>query len=1179
MRALLRMMLVCISISQLSFYCLAQVGIINTYVGPSMPVIGAQATTQPIDGSTAVTFDGTGGFYFSSYYQNRVYRVSSDGKLHWIAGSGAGGYSGDGGKATSAQLNHPAQLAVDSDGNLFIADFLNNRIRKVTSGGMISTVAGNGTTGYNGDNRAATSATLYNPTGVAVDSSGNLYIADLYNHRIRKVSSSGIITTVAGNGAAGSGGDGGKATSTQLNNPFAVAIDSTGNFFIADCLNNRIRKVSSSGTITTVAGNGSSGFGGDGGQATSAQLKYPTSVAVDSAGSLFISDGSNNRIRKVSPSGIITTLAGNGVAGFSGDGGLATAAQLSPNGIAVDSTGNLLISESANNRIRMVSSLGIITTVAGSGLGGYSGDGGVAALAQINQPYGVALDSAGNLFVADYGNGCIRKVSSSGIITTVAGTGTIGYSGDGGQATSAMIGASGVAVDSAGNIYILANYRIRKVSSSGIITTIVGTGSGGFAGDGGFATSAQVNNAFGIAVDSAGNLFIADTNNNRIRVVSTSGIITTVAGNGISGYGGDGGKATSAQLNAPRAIAVDSAGNLFIADSGNNVIRKVSSSGIITTVAGNGATGYSGDNGPASLAQFNNPRGIAVDSSGNIFITDRSNSRIRKVSTSGMITTVAGSGAFTTGVVGNGVSGYYGDGGPATFAQLNQPFGAVPDSDGNLFIADTLNNRIRKVSKPNISSDFALSAGGVGQASTVGGNPDPRPGYATVALKSGKAPYGTAVFSFKEGGITVSEAGVPASPPTTSARVFIDYRSGVNAIPARSNAGVVEVNTGIAVVNYGATAANITYTLRDASGSPITTGHGMMAAGQHISCFIDQLKDIASDFNLPANFQTAIQFGTLEITSTQPLSVLALRGTTNQRQQFLFTTTPVADLTQSPGSDPIYFAQLGDGGGYTTSIILMNTSVTNETGMLQIIDNNGAALTVHQAGGSSGSSFHYSIPPNGIFHFQTDGSSANANAGWVQLTPDSGTSVPVGSGVFGYNPVNVLVTESGVPSASATTHARIYVDLSGNHGTGLAIANINNASAAITINAFQTDGSTAAGIGNSSLTLAAYGHNSQFANQLIAGLPDGFTGLLDISSTKPFAALTMRSLYNENNDYLMTTFPIADMNQTAPSPIVFPHIADGGGYLTQFILLSAGGASSTAISYFDSNGQPLAVGR
>jgi hypothetical protein len=807
----------------------------------------------------------------------------------------------------------------------------------------------------------------------------------------------------------------------------------------------------------------------------------------------------------------------------------------------------------------------IITTYAGNGSLGFSGDDGPATLAQLYGAAGVAVDSAGNLFIADWHNNRIRKVSSSGIITTVDGNGIIncygfgcysGCGGDGGSATSAQLnGPTGVAVDSAGNLFIadMNNGRIRKVSSLGIITTVTGhgsclygsDGSQGYSGDGGPATSAQLQHPHGVAVDSAGNLFIADGNNYRIRKIDSSGIITTVAGNGTSGYSGDGGPATSAQLQYPIRVSIDSAGNLFIADGH---IRKVTPSGGISTVAGVG-------------------NDLTVDSAGNVFIA--SDYLISKVTPEGGIVAVAG----------NGTPGYSGDGGLATLAQLNSPGGVTVDSAGNLFIADTQNDRIRKVSNPNVFINLGLSAGGAGQSSTLGIDQTTHTGYATVTMNSGAVPYGTAVFSFKQGGVTVSETGVPASPPTVSSRVFIDYRAGVYAVPARSDAGVVDINTGIAVVNRGTSTANVTYTLRDGSGSNLSTGHGTIAAGMHFSCFIGQLKDVASDFNFPANFPTAIQFGALDIVSDQPLSVLAIRGTMNQRQQFIITTTPVADLTRSPGSSPLYFAQLADGGGYTTSLILMNTSSANETGTLQIMDNNGNPLAVNPAGGASGSSFNYSISPNGIVHFQTDGSPTNWKVGWVQLIPDSGTSTPIGSGVFGYNPVNVLVTESGVPSASGTTHARIYVDLSGNHNTGLAIANISGAAANITINVYQTDGVTAAGTSNGPLTLAAHGHDAEFAGQFITGLPDGFTGVLDVSSTTPFAALTVRSLMNENNDYLITTFPVADVNQPAPSPIVFPQIADGGGYMTQFILLGMGGASSTTVSYFDNNGLPLAVGR
>jgi hypothetical protein len=609
---------------------------------------------------------------------------------------------------------------------------------------------------------------------------------------------------------------------------------------------------------------------------------------------------------------------------------------------------------------------------------------------------------------------------------------------------------------------------------------------------------------------------------------------------------------------------VDSEGNLFISDTSNHCIRKVSASGIITTVA----NGSSGDGGSADSDQLYYPSGVAVDSKGNLFITDQGNYHIRKVTPDGIISMVAGNGSY----------GYSGDDGPATSAQLSRPNGIAVDSSDDLYIVDKA--RIRKVSNPKISIDRTLSAGGAGQARTLGINEGTQPGYATVDVKSGAVPYGTAVFSLKVGGVTVSEAGVPASPPTRLARIFIDYRSNVSAVPARSDAGAVDINTGIAAVNYNTTTANVIYTLRNASGSAISIGHGTIAAGKHISCFIDQLKDKAApDFNLPANFQTAVQFGTLDINSDQPLSVLSLRGTINQRKQFLITTTPTADLTRSPARDPLYFAQFTDGGGYTTSLILMNTTASNETGALQIMDNNGNPLVVNQVGEASGSSFRYSIPSNGIYRFQTDGSPAVWQTGWVRVIPDPETATPVGSGVFGYNPVNVLVTESGVPGASATTHARIYVDRSRNHNTGLAIANIESAPANIEIHAYQTDGVTAAGTSNNPLTLSAHGHDSKFVEQFIADLPDEFTGILDIRSTIPFAALTVRSLYNENDDYLMTTFPIADMNQSAPSPVVFPQIADGGGYVTQFLLLSSGDASSATINYHDDDGLPLAVGQ
>jgi PKD repeat protein len=334
--------------------------------------------------------------------------VAAGDTITTIAGNGTPGFSGDGGQATSAQLNHPWGVAVDAQENVYVGEQNNYRVRKV-SGGIITTVAGTGTQGFSGDGGQATSAQLGEAEGLALDAQGNLYIADYSNNRIRKVSG-GIITTVAGAGTLGYSGDGGQATSAQLNRPVGVAVDTQGNLYIADSNNNRVRKVSG-GIISTVAGIGTAGYSGDGGQATSAQLQYPDGVAVDAQGNLYIADSANNRIRKVS-GGIISTIAGTGTQGFSGDGGPATSATLNyPEDVTLDSQGNIYIADSSNNRIRKVSG-GIITTIAGTGTQGFSGDGGPATSAQFYYPIYLAVDGQGSLWVADWGNHRLRKIAN-----------------------------------------------------------------------------------------------------------------------------------------------------------------------------------------------------------------------------------------------------------------------------------------------------------------------------------------------------------------------------------------------------------------------------------------------------------------------------------------------------------------------------------------------------------------------------------------------------------------------------------------------------------------------------------------------------------------------------------------------------------------------------------------------
>lgn len=670
--------------------------------------------------------DRAGNIFFVGSLNTTVWRLeAATGLVTRVAGNGTPGFGGDGGPAVSAQMI-PAGIALDAAGNLFVADAANNRIRRVANG-IITTIAGNGTIGFGGDNGPATSAQFNAPIGVAVDAAGNLYIADANNNRVRKVTN-GVISTVAGNGAPFFGGDSGPAINASLG-PGAVALDTAGNLYIADVNGGRIRKVTN-GIITTIAGSPGSGapgsFGGDGGPATSALLSQPRGIVVDSSGSIYVADSANNRIRKIT-NGVITTIAGGGatagLGGFGGDNGPATSAVLgAPSSVAIGPDGTVFIGDSNNSRVRGVTK-GVIFTVVG---GGSAGDNGPATSAWAPQLAGVIVDSSGALYFADRQNRRVRGVSG-GVITTAAGSGSLP---DGFPAIGAELpGPVGVAVDAAGDLYISdnASHSVRKVSQ-GIIATLAGTGTAGYGGDGGPGTRAQLAYPSGIAVDPGGNVYIADTNNNRVRKLS-SGVITNVAGNGTApGFSGDNGPATLAQLNFPTGLALDSAGDLYIADG--HRIRRVSN-GIITTVAGNTAPGFGGDNGPATAAQLNSPTGIALDTAGNLYIADVGNRRIRKVS-SGVITTIAGndSPVFSP-------DGTLAGAGGLEFNSLNQPFvGLAVDSAANIYFTDAGRVRIlAPTSACNLSArPSALQAPAIGGNLTISIQTDPACPWSVVGL-------------------------------------------------------------------------------------------------------------------------------------------------------------------------------------------------------------------------------------------------------------------------------------------------------------------------------------------------------------------------------------------------------------------------------------------------------------
>jgi sugar lactone lactonase YvrE len=785
---------------------------------------GGAATSAMLESPVALAVDQSGNLYIADVDDNSVFKVTTDGIIHTLVGNGCPFDTGDTGLAANAMIDMPMGVAVDSSGNVFVSAWYDNYVRKIDTSGNINIYAGvpydpdlilKGIlpSGYCGNGVDATQAILFAPAGLAVDSTGVLYIADSDNGRIRKVVSGSSSSPSSCTGLIGTSGHMIYDVTGSLNIPTGVAFDTKGNLYIADAGNNRIQEMLLSlpnTPIYTVVGNGIPGFAGDGGLATSAELGGSdflevSNLALDATNHLYIGDTTNNSIRAVGPSTIMSascspnpiaygsdttctaTLSANGSTGtvtWSIDGSAWQTHNLSGSsdpiyGFTTESTGTHAITaaysgDSSNSSGIAATTLtikstqtitftaptspviygaapialsatatsglpvafgivsgpgtvigstltitgpgtivvaanqagsatympvsqvtrtvvvnyalpahGLITTIAGNGIAGYTGDGGPGTKSELNSPWGVTVDRSGNIYIADANNVAIRAISyTNGYIYTEAGSG---------------LGGDGVAVDTYGDFFIAntgSNRLLEGVPSNGTINyyLVAGnmSGTAGFGGDGGTGPNALLNGPQGVAIDASGNLYLADTKNNRIRKVMASNlVITTVVGNGVAGYTGDNGVPLSAEINAPYGVAIDASGNIYIADTSNNRIRKLTlSTGKITTVAGSGTYGFSGDGGAATAAQLYMPTGVAVDSAGNIYIADFGNNRVRMVTLSTLnISTVAG----------NGTAGFSGDGGAATSAALYRPAGVSVDASGNLYIADTNNNRVRVV--------------------------------------------------------------------------------------------------------------------------------------------------------------------------------------------------------------------------------------------------------------------------------------------------------------------------------------------------------------------------------------------------------------------------------------------------------------------------------------------------
>ena len=600
------------------------------------------------------------------------------------------------GPGIMARFNTPFSIATDAEGNSYVADSYNHVIRKMTPDGEVTTLAGLAGVYGSADGRGG-SARFYLPMGVAVDSAGNVYVADMGNSTIRKITPDGLVVTWAG-AALSAGSTDGIGSAARFYGPYGVTVDGGDNLYVADSWNGTIRKITPEDTVSTLAGT-PGGYGSDDGIGPAAKFKFPVDVSVDSAGNIYVADSYNHNIRKVAPDRAVTTIAGTAGSGGYSNGPGAQAKFLSPTGVQAGNDGAVYVADSGNHVIRLISSGGMVSTFAGTTSGDADGS---LATAQFNYPNDIAGDLSGNLYVLDSGNHKVRRITSGGVVASLAGQALRTGTNDGPVASAHFNDPYGIAVDNAGRVHLADtfNYTLRAISPDGVVTTLAGL-AGSYGDVDGTGTVARFNGSGGIAFDPAGNMYIADTWNNHVRKMTAGRVVTTYAGTNPPPGGGT-------EFYSPAGLAVDNATNIYVADTFHHKIQKVTANMAVSVLAGSGVVGS--QDGTGTVAQFNYPTAVAVDSAGTVYVADTYNSTIRKITPAGLVSTLAGS-ALSTGSV-DGVG---------SAARFNNPKGIAVDSAFNVYLADTVNCTVRMITPDGTVSTIAGLDGSSGVSNGVGG--------------------------------------------------------------------------------------------------------------------------------------------------------------------------------------------------------------------------------------------------------------------------------------------------------------------------------------------------------------------------------------------------------------------------------------------------------------------------